>query len=69
MCKLFVLMHSDPFQKTHVTGSPCSGEETADDLPQDTKHLSVRTRISHNPFNQYLILPIILTMQRTGKGF
>ena len=34
MCKFFMFMTDNPFKKTHVTWSPCSGEESADDLPR-----------------------------------
>ena len=47
----------------------CSREDTANDLPQDTKCLSVRIRTSYNPFNQVTSSPGILQLQRTGKWF
>ena len=35
----------------------CSREDTANDLPQDTKYLSVRIMTSHNTFNQVTFCP------------
>ena len=44
-----------------------------DDLPHNTQHVSGRIRTRHYSVTvhliKYLILPEILIMQRTGKGF
>lgn len=69
MCKFFIFMTDSPFKKTHVTWSPCSGEETADDLPQNKKPVSIKIRISHNPFSQVRDSARNSKNSRTGKGF
>lgn len=68
MFKFFISMTGNPFKKTHVTWSLCSGEETADGLPQNRKPVSIKIRISHIHLVKYMILPGILKIQRTGKG-